>query len=207
MATATLKTAAATQAILDNTVASAAVNGDGDLILTKHDGSTVNAGSVIGPAGPTGATGEVSSAALAAAITASKDDAGYGILGHDRVGTAQFWAFDENGWNEITDLSVTFNQVTGRMYEVAWGLQLKSGADDVFFQAEARDGSTIRGTASGFATQNGRACSLGGVGHWLAASSGSKTIKLWGRGDTPNDISTSSEYFHTWLSVKDIGVI
>lgn len=54
------------------------IDGDvigGNLILTKHDGSTINAGSVIGPTGDTGATGLPGSSAPAvqAGVVASGD--------------------------------------------------------------------------------------------------------------------------------------
>lgn len=53
MATVTVFTAERMQEIEDGTVVSGAIVGD-DLILTKHDGSTVNAGVVVGPEGPPG---------------------------------------------------------------------------------------------------------------------------------------------------------
>jgi len=56
-------TAAAMQAIIDGSIVSGSVNGSGHLILTKHDGSTVDAGSVVGPTGATGATGPTAPAA------------------------------------------------------------------------------------------------------------------------------------------------
>jgi hypothetical protein len=57
MATITGLTAAAMQAIVDGTVVSGSVNGSGHLILTLHDGSTIDAGNVKGDTGATGATG------------------------------------------------------------------------------------------------------------------------------------------------------
>lgn len=57
MTTVTGFTAARMQAIEDGTVTTGAVNDDGDLILTHHDGSTTNAGNVIGPPGAPGADG------------------------------------------------------------------------------------------------------------------------------------------------------
>ena len=54
MATVTGMTAAAMQAIADGTVVSATVNPAGDLILTKHDGTTANAGHVKGSDGSDG---------------------------------------------------------------------------------------------------------------------------------------------------------
>lgn len=38
----------------------------GNLILTKHDGTTINAGPVVGPAGPTGPAGPAGSSAISA---------------------------------------------------------------------------------------------------------------------------------------------
>jgi hypothetical protein len=67
MATVTVFTAARMQAIENASVVSGTVTA-GNLILTKFNGATINAGSVIGPVGPTGPTGEVTTAALNAAI-------------------------------------------------------------------------------------------------------------------------------------------
>lgn len=57
MATVTGLTAARMQEIEDASVVGGEVDLDGDLILTKHDGSEINAGAVVGPAGPTGPAG------------------------------------------------------------------------------------------------------------------------------------------------------
>lgn len=54
MATVNGLTAEAMQEIVDQTIVDAEVDGSYHLILTKHDGSTVDAGNVRGPAGPTG---------------------------------------------------------------------------------------------------------------------------------------------------------
>ena len=67
MATVTVFTSARMQAIENASVVSGTVTA-GNLILTKFNGTTINAGSVIGPTGPTGPTGEVTTAALNAAI-------------------------------------------------------------------------------------------------------------------------------------------
>lgn len=57
MATVTGYTAAKMQAIEDEVIVDAVVDGSGHLILTRHDGSIVDAGLVKGPQGDTGATG------------------------------------------------------------------------------------------------------------------------------------------------------
>lgn len=54
MATVTGLTAARMLAIEAASVVGGTVDGSGHLILTKHDGSTIDAGSVIGPTGPSG---------------------------------------------------------------------------------------------------------------------------------------------------------
>lgn len=56
MATVTAFTAERTQEIEDAAIVDAAIVG-GELILTKHDGSTINLGSVMGPQGDPGAAG------------------------------------------------------------------------------------------------------------------------------------------------------
>jgi hypothetical protein len=57
MATITGMTSAAMDAIAAGVIVGATVNGSGDLILTKHDGSTIDAGHVVGATGATGANG------------------------------------------------------------------------------------------------------------------------------------------------------
>lgn len=47
-------TAARSQAIEDAAIIGGSVDGSGDLILEAHDGSTINAGAVVGPTGPAG---------------------------------------------------------------------------------------------------------------------------------------------------------
>jgi hypothetical protein len=71
MATVTVFTAARMEAIEGSSVVSGTVNGSGHLILTKHDGTTLDAGDVIGPVGPQGPVGEVTEVELNAAIAAA----------------------------------------------------------------------------------------------------------------------------------------
>lgn len=70
MATVTAFTAARSQQIEDEAMASAVVDGNGDLIISRNNAPDINAGSVIGPVGPQGPTGEVSNADLAALLSA-----------------------------------------------------------------------------------------------------------------------------------------
>ena len=70
MATVTGYTATRMKDIEDAAIVSGTIIGD-DLILTRFDGGTVNAGDVRGPVGPQGPVGEVSTAAMNAAIAAA----------------------------------------------------------------------------------------------------------------------------------------
>jgi hypothetical protein len=74
MATVTVFTASRMAAIEAASIVSGTVDVNGDLILTKHDNTTINAGSVIGPVGPEGPVGEVTQAELEAAIAAAHAD-------------------------------------------------------------------------------------------------------------------------------------
>src|SRR5690242_9749174 len=71
MATVTGMTAAHTQAILDTTIVDAEIDISGDLIFTRHDGSTFDAGSSLPavPAASTTVQGKVELATDAEAIT------------------------------------------------------------------------------------------------------------------------------------------
>jgi hypothetical protein len=71
MATVTGYTAERMKAIEDASVIDGEIDGSGNLLLTRYDGTTITAGSVVGPAGPPGATGEVSTVAMNAAIAAA----------------------------------------------------------------------------------------------------------------------------------------
>lgn len=60
MATVTALTAARTLEIEDAIIVSATINGSGDLILTRNDATTVNAGQARGAAGAAGVSGAIS---------------------------------------------------------------------------------------------------------------------------------------------------
>ena len=84
---------------------------DGELILTKHDGSTINAGSVVGPAGPEGPIGSDLEVLIEHAIL------DIGILGQIRAGrTLEAADFDNVGLDPPTGLwnfSDNANDVSG----------------------------------------------------------------------------------------------
>jgi hypothetical protein len=57
MGTVTVFTAARTLAIEANAIINGAINGSGQLILSRNNGTTINAGQVVGPTGAKGDTG------------------------------------------------------------------------------------------------------------------------------------------------------
>lgn len=96
MATVTGFTAARMQAIEDSAIVGGTVLG-GNLILTKHSGATINAGSVIGPVGPTGPTGATSIAVCTSGTrpTGGSLFAGLAIFETD---TKRFYIYDGAAW-------------------------------------------------------------------------------------------------------------
>lgn len=72
MATVTGYTAARMKAIEDGTVVDGEIIGD-DLILTKFDGTQINAGAVVGPQGPTGPQGPAGDSSFAGYVEPLND--------------------------------------------------------------------------------------------------------------------------------------
>lgn len=92
----------------------------GDLILTKHDATTINAGSVIGPTGPEGPAGDVSTVDLNAAILAAIP---VGVV-WDYIETAP-----PTNWLKMTGQTVTDGET---LYPLLWAkipATMKSGSD------------------------------------------------------------------------------
>lgn len=83
--------------IENGTVVSAEVNGDGDLILTKKDLSTVNAGHVIGPMGPGGPGGGIPKATVFPSSPADGD-----ILIRTDQAFDPLWKFSDGAWQRIS---------------------------------------------------------------------------------------------------------
>lgn len=91
MATITGYTAARMKAIEDAVIVDGDVVGD-NLILTRYDGGTINAGSVRGATGSTGPTGEVTTAAMNAALTSLESDLQADIVASMPVGSMTMYA-------------------------------------------------------------------------------------------------------------------
>jgi microcystin-dependent protein len=100
-----------------------------NLILTKHDATTINAGNVRGPIGPTGPTGDVSTAMLNAAILAA-------------VPVGVVWDYIETtppaNWLAIAGQTIVGGQT---LYPLLWAKlppSMKSGANIVFPDSRGR---------------------------------------------------------------------
>jgi hypothetical protein len=118
-------TAARMLEIEAGTVTSGEVDGSGNLILTKHDGSTVNAGSVKGPMGDTGPEGE----SIAHGVRV-RSSTGTGTLASDVVAgiyTFDTEDFDTDGYhNNLANKDrLTVPSVQAGIYSVtayfSWG--------------------------------------------------------------------------------------
>ena len=116
MATVTVFTASRMEAIEAASIVSGTVNGNGDLILTRHDNTTVNAGNVIGPEGPQGPVGEVTQEELEAAIAAAH---AAGAITEEQLATGAVTAI-KIGTGAVTEIKIATGAVTNS--KVATGI-------------------------------------------------------------------------------------
>lgn len=96
MTTVTGMTAARMQQIEDESIVNGAVTG-GHLILSRHDGTTIDSGSVIGPAGPTGPAG-ATSIAVCTSTTRPTGGALFNGLGIYETDTKRVYFWDGTAW-------------------------------------------------------------------------------------------------------------
>ena len=108
MATVTVFTAARMEAIEGSSVVSGTINGSGHLILTKHDGTTLDAGDVTGPQGPQGPVGEVTEVELNAAIAAAH---AAGAITEEQLATGSVTAI-KIGTGAVTTVKVLDGNIT-----------------------------------------------------------------------------------------------
>lgn len=215
MGSVTVKTAAATQAILDQTIKSAAIKLDelnpawaayaiGDLICTRWDDTHFSAGSAIGPVGPAGPIN-------AADLTALKNDTGYGALWHDKVTTVQTWAdLVEDVWHTITGLQVTFDKTVDRLYRVELAmLMLTEDPAGAEFAAEVIDpDDNVIARFSDKTGNDGRAINVGGSLTFEAGNTQPGLIyTVRARASTGWQVDVKSDYVPTRLTIEDVGKI
>lgn len=117
MATVTGLTAARMLEIEGMSVVDGEIDGSGHLILTKHDGTTVDAGSVVGPTGPTGPVGPSAVVAIPGEIklwpgNVLPDSSEYGL-----------WDWCDGGVLAVVDYPIAAGHIA-----VAW--KTFSGASD-----------------------------------------------------------------------------
>lgn len=128
MATVTVLTAARMLAIEAASVVDGDIVGD-NLILTKHDGSTINAGNVRGPQGIQGPAGDVSTAQLEAAVNEAVP-----------VGTIVDYISTTvpTGWLALTGQTITGGQT---LYPLLWAVLpagMKSGSNIILPDTQGR---------------------------------------------------------------------
>lgn len=208
MGSAIVKTAAATDAILAQTIQSAEVLlPSGKIRFYRHDGSQFDTDSLIGPQGN---PGDVSAGTSGfSTLTQLLDRTGYGVLWHDKVTTLQSWAdlSPENEWHTITGLSATFDQKVDRLYRVELDmLMLTEDPDGCVFAAEIIDGSTVVARFGNVATQDAQAVHVGGVLTFMAgATVNDQLFTVRARGTTGWQIDVKSDYVPSRLTIEDIG--
>jgi microcystin-dependent protein len=142
MASVTGLTAERMLAIEAASIVDGEVVGD-NLILTKHDATTINAGNVRGPIGPTGPTGDVSTAMLNAAILAA-------------IPVGVVWDYIEatppTNWLAIAGQTIVGGQT---LYPLLWAklpASMKSGSDIVFPDSRGRVSVNYNSTDADFDT-------------------------------------------------------
>lgn len=96
MTSVTGMTAARMQQIEDESIINGLITA-GHLILTRHDGTPIDAGPVIGPAGPVGPAGPTS-IAIATSITRPVGGALFAGLGLFETDTKRFYIYDGAAW-------------------------------------------------------------------------------------------------------------
>lgn len=161
MATINGLTAEAMDAIRDGVITGATVNGSGHLILTRHDASTIDAGSVIGPTGSPGVSlaaynaglaDKVTDAELAAAISAALDAYPRGHLW-----SSSHFDFTKTIGDNYFVTSPNIAMVSGRLYEARVYIDNSDGyggPDDIQEMFIQLDGTNVTAGAS-FGPQSG----------------------------------------------------
>lgn len=153
MATITGFTAEFIQAVLDGTIEDAAVDVNGDLIFTRKDGTTFNAGSVEGPQGDEGPAGPTS-IEIVTSVTRPASPA-EGLYIHE-TDTDRLWGWNGALWQYIAGGT---DPVAARMFRAA-AKNLTPVGDFVIvnFDSETYDYGNNASTATGRYTSpiNGR---------------------------------------------------
>lgn len=218
MATVTGYTAARIQAIEDQAIVSGAVI-SGQLVLTRFNGATIQAGSVIGPTGPPGPTGDVSLTQLNTAVSnveAQISDSGRGIVAYSEYNLLQTLTVG-NQWASLSGTTVTFTPVPGRAYRFTShaafsALQYSGFATRVVPQTtgtEINDPNTIiRGSA--MAPLNNWVVHAHATGVVIAPAGWnvSKSFKLQGFSTYTGALVRSEvDGAHAFLMVEDIGIL
>jgi hypothetical protein len=218
MATVTGYTAARIQEIEDQAIVSGQVIGN-DLILTRYNNQTINAGNVRGPQGVQGPTGDVSLSQLNSAVAnveSQISDSGRGIVAFSSYNIQQTMG-SANLWQNVNGTTVTFTPTVGRAYKFTC---------HVAFSALGGSGFVTRLVPSDTGTGNSdpntivRGGAHASFNNWVVhahssavviAPAGwnvSKSFKLQAYSTYPNTLIQSDENGSAaFIIVEDIGIL
>lgn len=227
MTVVTAFTAAKTQAILNQTIKTASVNGSGNLILTKYDGTTVDAGYVLGSPGPAGPAGEVSTASLNAAIATEVTNRNNGILSYGSKigtgiiahaigsGTSTTWTSSGSSFYipSGTSLTVDFDETKHYKIEAAAYIMYASGSPCSYILEIQRE--TSPGVYGGIARGSLYSPIANTTGAALASiiinpttwTSSTEKFRLGIRASEDNTHTLKNDFSNIYISIIDLGKI
>lgn len=214
MATVTSFTADRMLAIENASVIGGEVVGD-NLILTRKDGSQINAGSVRGAPGLrgfTGTPGEVTNAALTSAINTVNNNiakAGFGIVAHASTEAEQSWTNSSGSWKLIPALNLSHTLVSGRYYEISGSCVLEAWASNVDFDFEIYSNSETVARNSGHAAASNKGVGINVSRKFLATGplSGNPGFGVRVRAFTNAQYRLRSGVSPTTFSITDLGTL
>lgn len=138
-------------------IVSAGLTRDGDLILVYNDGTEINAGHVVGPAGPVGPQGD--------SADISEPAFGTILVSEDYECTNDDCYIGVNSSGPIT---ITLPVHPGDGFQIALKIEMPELAEDQYVTIETNDGSTIDGAVSYTMTEPWQSVHLlNRGGHWF----------------------------------------
>ena len=194
---------------------------DGDnLYLTALNGDEFgpfNFRGATGAQAPQGVPGEVVQAdlddletALKAYADAAVDLSGRGLVAHAETNVDQFVSGVADSWATITNVSQTFNFVSGRAYRIDFGTCIQMGAgstadNDIDLELR-RAGSSILRRVSVKGTTDGRTSAVVGS-HVVKASpwNGNQTLDMRFRKREAANVNVYNSYSPSFISITDLG--
>lgn len=204
MATVTGLTAERMMEIEAASIVSGVVVGN-NLILTKNDGTQINAGNVRGLQGIQGATGQVSTAALNAALAPLPK----GVLGLAERTSDQIWTFQANTWLDVTGLTLTRAFTPGRDLEISLHLAMESWDDETELKAKvvrSVGGDLVYAASFSGVANNTTALNASRTFVVPAGWDSSQTLKVQVRFNTNFEVRARNSFYTGSLCLTDKGL-